>query len=168
MSAIIRRKDSKQQLRLLEGIIQTTLLEGSLASGNSDASDASGKPAARNCTWHYLKIYTGNSENFEQNTSIQTATNTNSNLYIMPCATLDRSRALTNDCRVQHRAIQNRPYLAKLEAPEALDWCIRILSARSSFLAWFWGISAKSLEFDGLHPKLPKLTVCTKNIRFGI
>ena len=32
---------------------------------------------------------------------------------------------------------QKRPYLDKFEAPEALDRCIRILSARSSFLAWF-------------------------------
>ena len=34
-------------------------------------------------------------------------------------------------------ALQNTPYLNKFEAPEALDRCIRILSARSSFLAWF-------------------------------
>ena len=71
-----------------------------------------------------------------------------------PCATLDRSRALTNDCRVQHRAIQNMPYLDKFETPEALDRCIRILSARSSFLAWFWGISAKSFDIDRLHRRI--------------
>ena len=71
-----------------------------------------------------------------------------------PCATLDRSRAQSNDYRVHHRAIQNRPYLDKFEAPEALDRCIRILPARSSFLPWFRRISAKSLEVDGLHPKI--------------
>ena len=38
---------------------------------------------------------------------------------------------------ITHTAIQNRPYLDKFEAPEALDRCIRILSVRSSFLAWF-------------------------------
>ena len=56
-------------------------------------------------------------------------------LYMWPCATLDRSGALTNDYRVQHRAIQNRPYLGKFEAPEALDRCIQILVSRRIFLA---------------------------------
>ena len=32
---------------------------------------------------------------------------------------------------------QKLPYLYKFEAPEALDRCMRILSARSSFLTWF-------------------------------
>ena len=39
--------------------------------------------------------------------------------------------------RPQWVVIQNKPYLDKFEAPEALDQCIRILSARSMFLAWF-------------------------------
>ena len=32
-------------------------------------------------------------------------------------------------------AVQNRPYLHKFEAPEALDRCIRILVSRCIFLA---------------------------------
>ena len=71
-----------------------------------------------------------------------------------PCAIINRSRALTNKKRVQHRATQNRPYFDKFEAPEALDRCIRILSARSSFLAWFWSISAKSLDIDVLQTRI--------------
>ena len=38
---------------------------------------------------------------------------------------------------ITRTAVQNRPYLDKFESPEALDRCIRILWARSSFLAWF-------------------------------
>mgnify|MGYP007000341703 CR=1 len=38
---------------------------------------------------------------------------------------------------ITRTAVQNKPSLNKFEAPEALDRCIRILSARSSFLAWF-------------------------------
>ena len=54
---------------------------------------------------------------------------------------------------ITRTAVQNSPYLTKFEAPEALDRCIRILSARSSFLTWFSRISAKSLDVDRLHPK---------------
>ena len=36
---------------------------------------------------------------------------------------------------ITHTAIQNRPYLDKFEAPEALDRCIRILVSRRIFLA---------------------------------
>ena len=37
---------------------------------------------------------------------------------------------------ITRTAVQNRPYLAEFESPEALDRCIRILWAESSFLAW--------------------------------
>merc|ERR1712185_631222 len=57
---------------------------------------------------------------------------------------------------ITHTAIQNRPYLDKFESPEALDRCIRILSARSSFLAWFSRISPKFLDIDRLHCRIAR------------
>ena len=83
---------------------------------------------------------------------------------IWPCATLDRSRASTNDYRVHHRAIQNTPYLQNLRR---LKLSIGASESSRRELAFYHGFgefrqnrliltgyTPKSLDIDGLHPKI--------------